>query len=388
MKVLVSGGGTGGHVYPALAVATLLEKQYQARILYLGSDDGLETELAPSAGFAFAVIKAGKLRRYVSWQTVTGVARVPLGMAQAVGIVRRFAPDAVFTSGGYVAVPAGLAARLNGVPLMMHQQDVPPNLSNKLIAPLATRISVAFADSLSYFPGSKALQLGNPVRQQILDMRQVSPEHARHQLGFEAELPLLLVTGGSQGARHLNQVVCQALPGLLPHCQVLQISGKQLFEETREQASQAMADLDVETRRRYQLVAYMDEEMPAALHASTLVLCRSGAATLSELAVLGKPSILVPLPPAIGSSPQEANAEMFGRKMAAEVIRDAEMKPEMLVERVISIIASSTRLESMAKAALSFAKPQAAQEIAAEVMNIAQKNRAKTNKRSHEGANI
>ena len=163
MKVLVSGGGTGGHVYPALAVATLLEKQYQARILYLGSDDGLETELAPSAGFAFAVIKAGKLRRYVSWQTVTGVARVPLGMAQAVGIVRRFAPDAVFTSGGYVAVPAGLAARLNGVPLMMHQQDVPPNLSNKLIAPLATRISVAFAGSLSYFPGSKALQLGNPV---------------------------------------------------------------------------------------------------------------------------------------------------------------------------------------------------------------------------------
>ena len=186
----------------------------------------------------------------------------------------------------------------------------------------------------------------------------------------------------------MNQVVCQALPGLLPHCQVLQISGKQLFEETREQASQAMADLDVETRRRYQLVAYMDEEMPAALQASTLVLCRSGAATLSELAVLGKPSILVPLPPAIGSSPQEANAEMFGRKTAAEVIRDAEMKPEMLVERVISIIASSTRLESMAKAALSFAKPKAAQEIAAEVMNIAQKNRAKTNKRRHEDANI
>lgn len=356
--------------------------------MYLGSDDGLETELAPAAGFAYAMIKAGKLRRYVSWQTVTGMARVPLGIAQAVGIVRRFAPDAVFTSGGYVSVPAGLAAWLNGVPLMMHQQDVPPLLSNKLIAPVATRISVAFADSLSYFPGSKTLQLGNPVRQQILEMRQVSPESARHQLGFEAELPLLLVTGGSQGARHLNQVVCQALPGLLPHCQVLQISGKQLFEETREQASQAMADVDVETRRRYRLVAYMDEEMPAALQASTLVLCRSGAATLCELAVLGKPTILVPLPPTIGSSPQEANAEMFARKEAAEVIRDADMKPEMLVERVVSIITSSTRLESMAAAALSFAKPQATQEIAAEVINIAQKNRAKTNKRRHEGASI
>ena len=230
MKILVSGGGTGGHIYPALAVASLLEKQYKAEVLYLGSDDGLENELAPAAGFPLTVIKAGKLQRYVSWSTVTGMARVPVGITQAVGIIRKFRPDVVFTSGGYVAVPAGLAARLNGVPLLMHQQDVPPNLSNRLIAPLATRISVAFADSLSYFPASKTLQLGNPVRQEILDIHQVSPQQARRQLQLEAELPLLLVTGGSQGARHLNQVVSRALADLLPHCQVLQISGKQLLQ--------------------------------------------------------------------------------------------------------------------------------------------------------------
>src|SRR6266852_709395 len=177
MKILVSGGGTGGHIYPALAVARLLEKQYQAEVLYLGSDDGLENELAPAAGFPLAVIKAGKLQRYVSWSTVTGVARVPVGITQAVGIIRKFRPDVVFTSGGYVAVPAGLAARLNNVPLLMHQQDVPPNLS--------------------YFPARKTLQLGNPVRQKILDMRQVSPQQARRQLELDPELPLLLVTGGS-----------------------------------------------------------------------------------------------------------------------------------------------------------------------------------------------
>ncbi len=388
MKVLVSGGGTGGHVYPALAVAKLLEKQYQVKILYLGSDDGLETELAPAAGFAFAVVKAGKLRRYMSWQTFTGVARVPVGMVQAVGIVRTFAPDAVFTSGGYVAVPAGLAARLNGVPLLMHQQDVPPNLSNRLIAPLATRISVAFADSLSYFPARKTLQLGNPVRQEILDMRQVSPQDARTRLGLEAELPLLLVTGGSQGARHLNSVVCQSLPDLLAACQVLQISGKLLFEETRQLSEQAMANLDAGTRKRYRLVAYMNEEMPTALQAAALVLCRSGAATLSELAVLGKPAILVPLPPAIGGSPQEANAAMFGRKAAAEVIRDADLKPEVLVERVKSILASDTRLKSLAEATRSFAKPDATQEIAAEVIKIASKKLPKTQKHTHEGASI
>ncbi len=371
MKVLVSGGGSGGHIYPALAIATQLREEYQAEILFLGSDDGLETEIVPAAGFRLATIKAGKLRRYVSWQTITGVMRVPLGMIQAINIVGKFRPGVVFTSGGYVAVPAGLAARFNRVPLLMHQQDVPPNLSNRLVAPLATRISVAFADSLAYFPARKTLQLGNPIRQAMLDIRQKPPQEARQTLGFEEHKPLLLVTGGSQGARHLNQVVSEALPDLLAHCQVLQISGKELYNETRELSNSVLADLDEALRRRYRLVAYLNEEMPLALQAADLVLCRSGASTLSELAILGKPSILVPLPPAIGSSPQEANAEMFKRKAAAEVIKDSDLKPQVLVEQVKRSLSSSTLLEAMAKAARSLAKPQATQEIAAEIVKIA-----------------
>ncbi len=371
MRVLVSGGGTGGHIYPALAIATQLREEYQAEILFLGSDDGLETEIVPEAGFRLATVKAGKLRRYVSWQTITGVMRVPMGMIQAINIVGKFRPQVVFTSGGYVAVPAGLAARLNRVPLLMHQQDVLPNLSNKLVAPLATRISVAFTDSLAYFPVHKTLQLGNPIRQAMLDVRQMLPQKARMTLGFEDQEPLLLVTGGSQGARHLNQIVGEALPDLLAHCQVLQISGKELYNETRELSNSVLAHLEETLRRRYRLVAYLKEEMPLALQAADLVLCRSGASTLSELAVLGKPSILVPLAPAIGSSPQEANAEMFGRKAAAEVIKDSDLKPQVLVERVKFILSSSMRLEAMAEASRSFAKPQATQEITAELVKIA-----------------
>ncbi len=371
MRVLVSGGGSGGHIYPALAIATQLREEYQAEILFLGSDDGLETEIVPAAGFRLATIKAGKLRRYVSWQTITGVMRVPVGMIQAINIVGKFRPGVAFTSGGYVVVPAGLAARLNRVPLLMHQQDVPPNLSNRLVAPLATRISVAFADSLAYFPARKTLQPGNPIRQAMLDVRQKPPQEARQALGFEEPKPLLLVTGGSQGARHLNQVVSEALLDLLTHCQVLQISGKELYNETRELSNSVLADLDEALRRHYRLVAYLNEEMPLALQAADLVICRSGASTLSELAVLGKPSILVPLPPAIGSSPQEANAEMFKRKAAAEVIKDSDLKPQVLVEQVRRRLSSSTLLEAMAKAALSLAKPQATQEIAAEIVKIA-----------------
>ncbi len=371
MRVVISGGGTGGHIYPALAVAAQLRDKYAADILYLGSDDGLEADLVPAAGFRLVVVKAGKLRRYLSWRTLTGVGRVPVGMAQAIGVVGKFRPHVAFTGGGYVAVPAGLAARLNGVPLVMHQQDVPPNLSNKLIAPLATQISVAFTDSLHYFPVHKTLHLGNPVRQEILDVCQITPQQARSELGLVPELPLLLVTGGSQGSRHLNQVVVKALPRLLQNCQVLQISGNKLFAETQALSDEVLATLETQDRQRYRLVPYMLDEMPMALQAAELVICRAGAATLSELAVLGKPSILVPLPPAIGGSPQEVNADTFGRKQAAEVIHDGDLQPDVLVERVKHVITSPACLLSMANAVRTFAKPMASHDIVETIVKLA-----------------
>ena len=376
MRVLISGGGTGGHVYPALAVAQQLQQHYNADILYLGSDDGLETRLVPAAGLRLEAIQAGKLQRFVSWSTVKGVVRIPVGMAQAVKIVRAFRPDVAFTSGGYVAVPAG--SRITNTPRLMHQQDVSPNLSNKLLAPLATRISVAFADSLRYFPAQKTVQLGNPIRQAILDVRSISSQQARKELSLASDVPLMLVTGGSQGARHLNQNVCRALPELLKQCQVLHISGNNLFNETRELAEQTLTDVESETRQRYRLEPYMDEEMPLALQAADVVLCRSGASSLSELAVLGKPSVLVPLPPAIGGSPQEANAAMFQREQAAEVILNNILKPELIIERVTYILSQPARLQAMSEAASEFAKPNATQEIVETIVTLAKETVAKT----------
>jgi UDP-N-acetylglucosamine--N-acetylmuramyl-(pentapeptide) pyrophosphoryl-undecaprenol N-acetylglucosamine transferase len=355
-----------------------LQQHYNAEILYLGSDDGLETRLVPATGLRLKTIQAGKLQRYVSWHTVTGIARIPVGMTQAVSIVRSFRPDVAFTSGGYVAVPAGLAARIHGVPFLMHQQDVPPNLSNKLLAPLATRISVAFADSQRFFPVRKTLHLGNPIRQAILDVRTVSPQQACANLGLTPDLPLVLVTGGSQGARHLNQTVCHTLPELLQQCQVLQISGSNLYEETKALADEKLAGIDEETRQRYRLEPYMDAEMALALQAAEIVLCRSGASVLSELAVLSKPSILVPLPPAIGSSPQEANAAMFQREGAAEVIVDNLLKPELLLNRVTSILSQPARLQAMSEAATKLAKPNATQAIVEAIVTMAKGTVAKT----------
>jgi UDP-N-acetylglucosamine--N-acetylmuramyl-(pentapeptide) pyrophosphoryl-undecaprenol N-acetylglucosamine transferase len=255
----------------------------------------------------------------------------------------------------------------------MHQQDVPPNLSNRLIAPLATHISVAFADSVRFFLSRKTLHLGNPVRQEILDVCQITPQQARHELGFAPEIPLLLVTGGSQGARHLNQVIVKALPELLKICQVLQISGNKLFSETQLASDEILANVDAIDKQRYRLVPYMSDEMPMALQAAELVICRAGAATLSELAVLGKPSILVPLPPGIGGSPQEINAKVFGSKQAAEVIHNADLKPEQLVERVKYITASPAYLRSMAEGTRSFAKPTATLDIVESIVSLAKR---------------
>ncbi len=374
MRVLISGGGTGGHIYPALSIATELQQQYQAEILYLGSDDGLETRLAPEAGFRFEAVKAGKLRRYISAQTLTGLARVPIGMTEAMKIVRDYQPNVVFTSGGYVAVPAGLAARSSGVPLVIHQQDVPPNLSNRLLAPLANWVTVAFAESLKYFHAEKTFHFGNPIRQEILNVRSIKPEAAREELRLQPDLPLLLVTGGSQGARHLNQVVCDALPELLSSCQVLQISGTKLYEETKTRSEQALNQVAQEHRDRYRLVAYMDAEMALALQASSLVLCRAGAATLSELATLQKPSLLVPLPPGgIGNSPQEENAAMFARQGAATIIHDNTLSSRALMQYLRPLLESERTLQKMSEGAAGFARLEATQEIAAFVARSAKK---------------
>ncbi|GAC1690470.1 MAG: hypothetical protein PVS3B1_29560 [Ktedonobacteraceae bacterium] len=198
-------------------------------------------------------------------------------------------------------------------------------------------------------------------------------QEARARLGFNPALPLLLVTGGSQGVRHLNQVVVEALPELLKFCQVLQISGQKLFDETRAQADSTLAHLEDATKERYQLVPYMSEQMPLALQAAELVVCRAGAATLSELAVLGKPGILVPLPPALGGSPQEINADTFSRAAASHVIRNADLKPKLLIERAQYMINSPAQLIAMRDALKSFARPEATQQIVEAIVRLAQK---------------
>jgi UDP-N-acetylglucosamine--N-acetylmuramyl-(pentapeptide) pyrophosphoryl-undecaprenol N-acetylglucosamine transferase len=372
MRILISGGGTGGHIYPALAVAKALQTTYNAEILYLGDERGPETDLVPKAGFPFVGIRAGKLRRYLSWKTLTDLGRVPLGFTEAIGHVRRFRPDAAFTSGGYVSVPAGLATRSIRVPLVTHQQDVSPNLANRLLRPLATRISVSFEDSLRYFPARKTLLMGNPVRDAILNVVEMDSAAGKQTFGLDPVLPLVVVTGGSQGARHLNEVVVESLPQLLPLCQVLHISGARTFAETKR-ASTARLEEHPDWAARYRLYEYLDAEMAPALAAADIVLCRSGASTLSELAALGKPSVLIPLPPGFGGSPQAINAAMFEQRGAARVIRDADLTSATLEAALVPLLKDDAERSTLAARARSLARLSAAADLAALVAKLAKK---------------
>ena len=376
MRILISGGGTGGHIYPALAVARELRERYGAELLFIGDVNGLETTLVPQAGIPFAGITAGKLRRYLSMRTFTDLARIPVGMRQARHIVAKFQPHAAFTSGGYVAVPAGVAARTRGVSLVTHQQDVSPNLANRLLTPFATRISVSFPQSLRYFPKRRTMLAGNPVRDEILAVAGKPTDPYKTAFGFDPSLPVVLVTGGSQGARHLNQAVAAALPKLLPACQVLHISGEKTYEETRLSGEPYFMERP-EHRGRYVLRAYLSARMNEALAASDVVLCRSGAATLAELAVLGKPSVLVPLPPGFTGSPQAVNAEMFRGAGAAEVIFDKDLTVERLSAVLFTLLENTPRRALMAGAARSLALPDAARTLADTVAELAQRALAK-----------
>ena len=370
MRILISGGGTGGHIYPALAVARELRDRYGAELLYLGDASGLETEIVPRAGIPFATITAGKFRRYLSRHTLRDLARIPGGMRAAAEIVARFRPHAAFTSGGYVAVPAGFAARRHGVPLLMHQQDVSPNLANRLLTPIATRISVSFPQSLRYFPRRRTSLTGNPVRDEILRITHIDPYACRAAFDFDPGLPVLVVTGGSQGARHLNQVVAAALPQLLPRCQVLHISGERTYEETRAAAEPAFGR-HPEWRGRYVLRDYLTDRMSEALQAADIVLCRSGAATLAELAILGKPSILVPLPPGFTGSPQTVNATMFRGSGAAEMLLDKDLSVAHLTATLFPLLESAPRRALMSNAARALAHPDAASDLADAVAALA-----------------
>ncbi len=327
---------------------------------YVGEAGGIEDQLAARAGIPFKAIATGQVRGRGLVAAGRSLLRMMRGAAQCRAVIRDFRPHVTFVTGGYVAAPAVWASWRAGVPVLIYLPDLTPGQAIRLTSRLAARVAVSFPEVARYFPG-KAVVTGYPVRQALLRADKAA---ARQALGLSDQDPVLLVFGGSRGARSINRALTAALPLLLARCQVVHVSGQLDWPWVQEMAGR----LPDELRGRYHPYAYLHDEMVQALAAADLVVARAGASTLGEFPVCGLPSILVPYP--FAGQHQEANAAYLARRGAALIIRDAELG-QQLAPAALHLLDAPEERRAMAQAAAQLARPDAARNIALELCHLA-----------------
>ncbi|MCB0045235.1 MAG: UDP-N-acetylglucosamine--N-acetylmuramyl-(pentapeptide) pyrophosphoryl-undecaprenol N-acetylglucosamine transferase [Caldilineaceae bacterium] len=400
MRVLISGGGSGGHVYPALAVAEQLERaaanqpitagQAPAgpaeraaapnQVLWLGSTDGMERALVERADIAYQGIRTGKMRGVNPLRMARSAGLMTAGVRDSLAAIERFGPDVCLVTGGYVCAPVVAACRRKRVPVVVYLPDMKPGWSIQLMSRFARRVAVSFPAAAPYFggqaPRGKAVVTGYPVRQELVEAaanKQASRQALATALGLDPQglddRPLALIWGGSQGARSINRAAWASLQELTPLAHVLHIVGTRdwpLYEEFA--ATQLSAGQDEEMGQRYHPVAYLHEEMVQALAAADLSIARAGASTLGEFTVTGLPSILVPLP--FSGVNQRQNARQLAEHGAAVVLEDETLE-KTLAPTATALLKDSAQLAAMAQAARELAQPQAAANIAHLLADVA-----------------
>ncbi len=374
-QIVITGGGTGGHVSPAVAVITRLRERSAAEgwgldLLYIGSTAGVERRIITGMGVPYKAIQTGKLRRYLSLETPLDLlVRLPAGFLQAHRALRRFKPDVIFSTGGYVCVPTIIAGRMLRVPSLTHEQTALVGLANRIAGRFADRVAISFPRSASFFSPGKTLLTGNPVRPAIF---QGDASRAAQLFGFDPNEPTLYVTGGAQGSHAINMAVRGALPRLLACCQVVLQCGEgpDGSGDDLRALLQAREELAPDLRRRYHVQAFVGDEIGDVYALASLVVGRAGAGTVNELASLGKPSVLVPLPGSAGGE-QEANARALEQEGGAVVLLQSDLTPDSLVNAVCGLIKDTARLRAMQEGAGRLAMPRAADAVIDELLRLA-----------------
>ncbi len=276
-------------------------------LLYVGDRKGMEKQMAADEGVPFKGILCGKMRRYFSWENFVDLLKVPAGILQAYLIIKKFRPDVIFCKGGYVSFPAAVSGKLAGVPVVLHESDVVPGLSNKMSARFATKICVAFEESGKYFPAEKVVLTGNPVRKEIVSG---DAGAGRKFCGFADDLPVLLVTGGSQGAGFINNVVFDNLRNLLSVYRVAHICGEGKMR-TEDDILALLGEDYASLANRYKAFEFVKDEMKDLYAMCGAVVSRAGAMTLAEIAAVGRPAVLIPLGKGASRGDQIDNARAF-----------------------------------------------------------------------------
>jgi UDP-N-acetylglucosamine--N-acetylmuramyl-(pentapeptide) pyrophosphoryl-undecaprenol N-acetylglucosamine transferase len=367
VRVVIAGGGTGGHTSPGLAVASRL-RESGVDVHWIGSRTGIEAQRVPEAGLPFHTIPVGKLRRYWDWQNVPDLAvRAPAGLAQAWRLLRQLRPALLFATGGFVALPPALAARALRIPVVIHEQTSVPGLANRVAGRFARRIALTFPLTGGEFPTARTVLTGNPLRPEL---RGGTRAEACRRFNLDAAAPIVYVTGGALGSHRLNRDVGAALPRLLEAGQVIHQCGDNKTTGDRAWLAERAQALPEALRRRYALAPYVGAELRDVYAAAALVIGRSGAGTVNECCQFGLAALYVPLPGTSGDE-QTANARLVEAAGGAVVFPQVSLTPGGLVEAVTRLLADPEALGTMGARARSLAVPDAADRIVRLLFEVA-----------------
>lgn len=317
-KIILTGGGTAGHVTPNLALLpSLKERGYE--IHYIGTYNGIERKLVEGAGIPYDGISSGKLRRYFDLKNFSDPFRVIKGYMEARGLMKKYKPDVVFSKGGFVAVPVVLAAKHYKIPTIIHESDMTPGLANKICIPSAAKVCCNFPETLQYLPKEKAVLTGSPIRRELLEGDRLT---GLQYAGLSADKPVILVIGGSLGAVAVNNAVRSLLPRLLPHFQIIHICGKGHLDESLIGQS------------GYVQYEYVDAPLRHLFAAADLMVSRAGANSICEILALRKPNVLIPLSAAASRGDQILNARSFEKQGFSTVLEEETVTDDTLFDAI------------------------------------------------------
>lgn len=378
MKILLTGGGSGGHFYPLIAVAReIIKISRERRILepklIYASDKPYDAKALYEENISFLKLPAGKIRRYFSFWNFIDPFKMLLGSLKAIIKIYIEMPDVIFSKGGYAAMPTLIAAKFLKIPLVIHESDSVPGKANLFVKDFASRIAISFEESASYFPKEKIALTGNPVRKTIIggNFLEAADVLQLKSISEKFSPPVILIIGGSQGAKKINDTVLEILPELLKNYQIIHQCGSRNLEEVKEVSDVVLKDSVY--KGHYHLMDFLNEtQIKNAAFAASVVVSRASAGAIFEIAMWEKPSILIPLPEDVDAqNHQKKNAWSFAARGAAEVIEQENLSPHILMSEINNIIKDTDKQEKMKIAAKGFSKPLAAEKIAEEIINLA-----------------
>lgn len=317
-KIILTGGGTAGHVTPNIALIPGL-KRLGYDIKYIGSYDGIEKKLIEELGISYSGISSGKFRRYMSAKNLSDPFRVIKGYSEAKSIIKDYKPDIVFSKGGFVSVPVALAARRYKVPVIIHESDMTPGLANKIAIPFATKVCHNFPETAEYLPKGKSVLTGSPIRAELLKGDKLN---GLKMCDFTSSKPIIMVIGGSLGAVAVNNAVREALPELTTDFQIVHLCGKGKTDES------------LNNKTSYKQFEYIKDELKDLFAMSDIIISRAGANAICEIAALKKPSILIPLSANASRGDQILNANSFKKQGFSEVIEEENLNKTLLIDTV------------------------------------------------------